>query len=146
MNTDQATTSPISTETANACLREVFAPWIQELALVIEGIDDRGVIMRLPYSDDLCRSHSIVCGQALMALIDTCMVFVCYAGQGRFVNCTTVSQNTSFMRPVIGQDVIATGRVLRAGRQLVFGEVSLHTTDDAKLVCSGTSTYMVLPE
>lgn len=137
---------PINLETANAQLKKVFAPWIQNLNLVIEAIDGGEVVMRLPYSDDLCRSHEIVCGQAMMALIDTCMVFVCYLGQGGYGNCTTVSQSTSFMRPVIGQDIIATGRIVKAGRQLVFGEVSLHSANDERVVCQGTSTYMVLPD
>lgn len=137
---------PLNVETANQRLTEVFAPFVQSLNLQIDSIDTGQVVMRLPYSDDLCRSHQIVCGQALMAMIDTCMVFVCYTGQGQYVNCTTVSQNTSFMRPVIGQDVIATGTVIKSGRQLVFGEVSLRTEGDDRVVCSGTSTYMVLPD
>ena len=136
----------VNVETANQRLADVFAPFVQGLNLRIESIGDGQVVMRLPYSDDLCRSHQIVCGQALMTLIDTCMVFVCYAGQGRYLNCTTVSQNTSFMRPVIGQDVIATGTVIKSGQQLVFGEVSLRTEGDDRVVCSGTSTYMIIPD
>ena len=136
---------PLNVPTANQRLGEVFAPFVQSLNLRIESIGDGGVVMRLPYSDDLCRSGQIVCGQALMAMIDTCMVFVCYVGQGAYVNCTTVSQNTSFMRPVIGQDVIATGTVIKSGRQLVFGEVSLRAEGDERVVCSGTSTYMIIP-
>ncbi len=89
---------------------------------------------------------SIIVGQAMMALIDTCMVFVCYVGQNRYSNCTTVSQNTSFMRPVIGKDIIATGSVLKSGRSLVYGEVMLRTAGDERVVCAGTSTYMVLPD
>jgi len=136
----------ISVETANAQLNKVFAPWVQDLNLVIESIGDGKVVMRLPYSEDLCRSQKIVCGQAMMALIDTCMVFVCYLAQSGYGNCTTVSQNTSFMRPVIGQDIVATGQIVKAGRQLVFGEVSLHSSTDKRVVCQGTSTYMLLPD
>jgi uncharacterized protein (TIGR00369 family) len=146
MSNDDTLDTPLNVETANQRLKEVFAPWIQELELEVIAIGEDAVEMRLPYSDRLCRSHQMVCGQAMMALIDTCMVFVCYVGQGKYSNCTTVSQNTSFMRPVIGQDVIATGRVIKSGRQLVFGEVSLATADDQRVVCSGTSTYMVLPD
>jgi len=138
--------SSVNLVSANKRLREVFAPWLQQLQLSIEAIGDGRVVMRMPYSDELCRSHQIVCGQAMMALIDTCMVFVCYVGQGRYSNCTTVSQSTSFMRPVMGKDIVATGRVLKSGRSLVFGEVTLHAQGDDRVVCAGTSTYMVLPE
>jgi uncharacterized protein (TIGR00369 family) len=143
MTTDTA----ITTTTANRQLLDVFAPWVHELGLVVELIEGDTVKMRLPYNDRLCRHGDSICGQALMTLIDTCMVFVCYLAQGRYGNCTTVSQNTSFMRPVVGQDVVATGRIVKAGRQLVFGEVSLHTAGDAsRVACAGTSTYMLLPD
>ena len=136
----------VNLTTANERLAEVFAPWVRKLNISVEAIGDGMVVVRMPYCDDLCRSHRIVCGQAMMALIDTCMVFVCYVGQGEYRNCTTVSQNTSFMRPVVGQDILATGRVLKSGRSLVFGEVTLRTEGDDRIVCAGTSTYMVLPD
>jgi len=136
----------ITVASANQQLQEVFAPWIGELDLTVESIDSGSVTMRLPYSDRLCRSGSIICGQALMSLIDTCMVFVCYAGLKRFANVTTVSQNTSFLRPAMNSDVIAHGRVIKAGRTLVFGEVSLVSERDGKRVSAGTSTYAVLPD
>jgi len=136
----------ITVASANAQLAKVFAPWVTDLLPVIESIDPESVLMRMPWSERLCRSHDMVCGQAMMALVDTCMVFVCYAAQGRFGNCTTVSQNTSFMRPVIGQDILATGRVIKPGRQLVFGEVTLRSSDDRKVVASATSTYMLLAD
>jgi uncharacterized protein (TIGR00369 family) len=136
----------LTVASANLRLAEVFAPWVQDLKLSIESIDDNSVILCLPWSDALCRSHDMVCGQAMMALIDTCMVFVCYASQGKFINCTTVSQNTSFVRPVIGQDIIATGQVIKAGRQMIFGEVTLRSAKDKKTIAHGTSNYMVLPD
>lgn len=137
---------PLNVATANEQLSLVFAPWIQELGLRVESMEAQQVVLRLPYAERLCRSQQMVCGQALMAMIDTCMVYVCYAAQGRYGNCTTVSQNTSFMRPVIGQDVLATGRIIKAGRQLVFGEVSLSTAQDARIVAAGTATCMLLAD
>jgi uncharacterized protein (TIGR00369 family) len=82
----------------------------------------------------------------MMTLIDTCMAFVCYVGQGKYSNCTTVSQNTSFMRPAVGSDILATGRVVKSGRSLVFGEVTLRAEGDERPICVGTSTYMMLPD
>ena len=134
----------LTLESCNARLEGIFAPFIQTLNLKIESIDDQQVVMRMPFDENLCRVGGIVCGQSLMSLIDTCMVFVCYAGIGGFAEVTTVSQNSSFMRPVIGVDVIARGRVVKAGRNLIFGEVSLTMEGDERVVCQGTSTYAVL--
>lgn len=146
MSEDPSAEVPVNLISANQRLADVFASWVQQLNLTIEVIEDDTVVIRMPYSDDLCRSHQMVCGQAMMTLIDTCMVFVCYVGQGRYSNCTTVSQNTSFMRPVMGRDILATGRVLKSGRSLVYGEVTLRSEGDDRIVCAGTSTYMMLPD
>ena len=146
MSDDPQSTNPINLSSARRRYKEVFAPWVQQLKLSIEAIAEDMVVLRMPYADELCRINQLVCGQAMMTLIDTSMVFVCYVAQGRYCNCTTVSQNTSFMRPVMGQDILATGRVLKSGRSLVFGDVTLRSAGDNRIVCSGTSTYMVLPD
>ena len=137
----------INVETANRQLSRVFAPWVQSLALSVEAIGDGEVRMRLPHAEQLCRQGDSICGQALMTGIDTCMVFVCYLAQGRYGNCTTVSQHTSFMRPAIGSDLILAGRVVKPGRQLVFGEVDVYPENDpGRIVCAGQCTYMLLPD
>ncbi len=122
----------------------IFAPWIQDLNISIEQISDEEVTMKLPYNDRLCRIGGIVCGQSLMALIDTCMVYVCFIGHNKFINCATVNQNTSFLRPAIDTDIIATGKLVKSGRTLVFGEVLLEDKN-AKSICHATLTYAVLP-
>ena len=70
---------------ATRVLGEVFAPWVQDLNLSIEAFDfaappdgsadwQPGAILRMPFSERLCRNGGIVSGQALMAFADTAMV------------------------------------------------------------------------
>lgn len=138
------TTLPFTLDSARKHYREIFAPWIQDLNITIESVDSEQVVMRMPFDDKLCRIGGIVCGQSQMALIDTCMVFVCFIGLKKFSNCATVTQNSSFLRPAIGKDIIATGRVIKAGRTLVFGEVTLNADGDPRPITTGTATYAVL--
>lgn len=138
-----AESSHIALPDARAHYTKIFAPWIQELNISIDHIDAEKVIMTLPYSDRLCRVGGIVCGQSLMALIDTCMVFVCFIGHNKFIDCATVNQNTSFLRPAINTDITATGRVVKSGRTLVFGDVLLQD-NQAKSICNASLTYAVL--
>ena len=138
-------TDIINVDTANQKLTEVFAPWIQQLNMQVTSIGDSEVTLLMPYSDELCRSGGIICGQALMSLIDTCMVFVCYLGMGKYSDCATVSQHTTFMRPAIGSDIIATGKLVKGGRTLIFGDVTLTTVNDSRPICNGTLTYAVIP-
>jgi uncharacterized protein (TIGR00369 family) len=134
----------LTLETANNRLNEIFAPFIQALNLQIEQLDHDKVVMRMPFDENIVRAGGIICGQALMALIDTCMVFVAYAGMRRFAEVTTVSQETRFMRPAIGKDVIATGTVTKAGKTLLFGQVTLSMDGDERPICDGTSIYAIL--
>lgn len=123
---------------------KIFAPWIQELNISIDAIDDEKVVMTLPYDDRLCRIGGIMCGQSLMALIDTCMVYVCFIGHGKFINCATVNQSTNFLRPAINTNITATGKVVKSGRTLVFGEVLLQDATK-RSICNATLTYAVIP-
>lgn len=101
--------------------------------------------MRMPYSEAITRQPGIVCGQALMSLIDTCMVMVCWAGMGRIGNCTTVNQNTNFTRAAVASvDLIATGTIRKNGRQLVFGDVVVHEEGHPTPVATAALIYMVL--
>ncbi len=141
--TDEST--PITVASANQRLAEVFAPWIQDLNLRVTSIEGSDVKLMLPYNARLCRSGDMICGQALMSLIDTCMVFVCYASLKQYRDCATVSQNTSFLRPAINTDVIAHGRAIKAGRTLVFGDVTLYPAqDETRPLCTGNLTYAVI--
>ena len=136
--------SPITVDAARNHYPTIFAPWIQDLNITIEKFGEGEVVMKMPYDDRLCRIGGIVCGQSLMALIDTCMVYVCFMGHNKFINCATVNQNSSFLRPAINTDIIATGKVIKSGRTLVFGEVLLQD-NEGKSVCSAALTYAVLP-
>ena len=137
-------TDAMTVESANALLPELFAPWVQDLDLTIEEVGDE-VVMRMRFDDRLCRVGGMVCGQALMAMADTCMVFVVSAAIGGYRDMATVSQSSSFFRPAINADVIARGRALKSGRTLVFGEVTLFADGDDRAIAHATSTY-ALPQ
>ncbi len=61
-----------------------------------------GAILRLPFSERLCRNGGVVCGQALMAFADTAMVIANVAANRGFRPMTTVDQTTHFMRAATG--------------------------------------------
>lgn len=122
-----------------------FAPWVRDLDLTIEALSTEGATLRLPYAERLCRVDGVVCGQALMTLVDTCSVFACWGAYEAFRNITTVDQNTSFLRAVKGKDVVAVGRLRKTGKTLAFPEVHLYMDGDERPVAHGTSTFAVLP-
>jgi uncharacterized protein (TIGR00369 family) len=135
---------PVTTETLEAALRDWFAPWVQALGLKVEHFANGQATLRLPYSDELARIGGMVCGQALMAAADTAMVLAIVTQLGNRRPMTTVQLNTSFLKPLAGQDALVTARVVRAGKNLVFGEIDIVAAGDGKSVCRASTTYALL--
>lgn len=131
-------------ETLQSALVEYFAPWVQALDLQVVGADSDKVTVRLPQSDQLARVGGMLCGQAMMAAADTCMVLALMNHLAGFRPCTTVQLSTSFLKPLSGQDGLIEARVLRCGKSLAFGEIDIRGANDGKSVCRSSTTYALL--
>jgi uncharacterized protein (TIGR00369 family) len=131
-------------EKLQSALPEYFAPWVQALGLVVHEFDAGSVTLRLPQDAQLSRVGGMLCGQAMMAAADTAMVLALINQFGEFRPCTTVQMNTTFLKPLSGQDALVQARVLRAGKSLAFGEIDIRGATDDKSVCRATVTYALL--
>ena len=142
-------------EEGRRVLGDVFAPWVQDLGLSVASIESAppsgaaadwqpGAVLRMAFSERLCRHGGIVCGQALMALADTSMVIAILAANRGYRPMTTVDQTTHFMRAVTASDVLADARVIRLGRTMSFGRVTLIGATDNKPVAMVSSAFAML--
>jgi uncharacterized protein (TIGR00369 family) len=142
-------------EEARRVLGDVMAPWVQDLGLSIDRIESApppgassdwqpGATLRMAFSERVCRHGGIVCGQALMALADTSMVIAILAANRGYRLMTTVDQTTHFMRAATASDVLADARVVRLGRTMSFGRVTLSSATDNKPVAMVTSAFAML--
>src|SRR5438445_3260415 len=69
---------------ARRFLGEVFPPWVLDLDLSVERFEfdppagdadwQPGAVLRMPFSERICRNGGVVSGQAMMAFADTAMV------------------------------------------------------------------------
>ena len=134
----------LSIADAEEFLRANIAPWVQDLDIAIERIGTDGATLRVPPSAHVNRIGGTICGQAIMALADTAMIFAVAGVLGEFRPLTTVTQTASFLRPAADADLVAQARIIKPGRTLMYGEVSFYAGDAAKPVAHATSTYMLL--
>ena len=128
-----------------ALYAEVFADWVRELELEVRATTDDSVTLALPVRPRHVHAGGVVCGQALMAAADTALVLAISHKLGGFRPQTTVQLQTSFLRPV-GRDVAEVevqARILKSGRSLVFGEVTLRLPD-GQVAAHATSTSALL--
>ncbi len=132
-------------EMLQAALGHVFAEWVRELDLRVLEARAGEVTLVLPVTRKHVHEGGVLCGQTMMAAADTAMVLAVMTKLGGFKPMTTVQLQTSFLRPVAGSSGAArvVARVLRMGRNLVFGEVQVLNADD-ELAAHATTTYALL--
>jgi uncharacterized protein (TIGR00369 family) len=132
-------------EALQALYDQVFASWVRELDLEVRATRDDGVTLALPVRPRHVHAGGVMCGQTLMAAADTALVLAISHTLGGFRPQTTVQLQTSFLRPV-GKDVAEVevqARILKSGRSLVFGEVTLRLPD-GQVAAHATSTSALL--
>jgi acyl-coenzyme A thioesterase PaaI-like protein len=123
---------PITQATVLEAYEFVFAPWVKALGLTDFVVEGHRVRARLPESDALKFSAGAVCGQAIMAAIDT----VASIAMGTSDRATkgTVYQHTHFLRPAKGDDFIVEANVLRFGKATAYTEVHVRYAGSGEIV------------
>lgn len=126
-------------------LDRVAADFVKRLNLRVAKVAKGEVAMLMPVAEELVHGGGVLCGQAMLAAADTAMLLALVSQMGQFKPVTTVQLQTSFLRPVPRgtADLTVTGRVLRHGKSLSYGEVDI-TTPDGKLAAHATTTYALL--
>jgi uncharacterized protein (TIGR00369 family) len=131
-------------DAAERLLAQVFAAWVQALDLSVEEIGADGAILRMRFSERLCRDNGGVCGQAIASLADTAMVFAVSAASGGYRPMTNFDQTVHFLRPIANADALAVARVLRLGRSMAFGQVTIVAEGDARPAATAQTAYALL--
>lgn len=137
---------PLNTlDDAQHMLDSLFAPWVKALGLHATRVQKGEVQLDMPITPHVVHGGGVVCGQTLMAAADTAMVLAISAQLGHFQPMTTVQLNSSFLRPVPAatSHLVVDAKVLRPGRQIVFGSIDL-SLPDGKLAMQATTTYALL--
>jgi uncharacterized protein (TIGR00369 family) len=134
----------IKKEKLDVALRELFAPWVQDLDLRVERVEEKSVVLRLPCSEKLSRVGGMLCGQAIMAAADTAMVLALMNHFGEFKSCTTVQMSSSFLKPLSNADALVTVTLSRVGKTMAFGDASIRNADSASEVFRAALVYALL--
>lgn len=140
-------------QAASRLLIEALPSWMQDLGILVEAIEagrpagappdwQPGAIIRLPFSRRLSRD-GVLCSQALMAAADTAMSLACAAVWSGERPTSVVDQTIHILRPV-NFDVLADARIVRIGRNMMFGRVSLSSAADRRQVGMVSSAYAIL--
>jgi uncharacterized protein (TIGR00369 family) len=112
--------------------------------IAIERVDGQSCLLRQRYSDQMLRPGQTVSGPTLMALADLAMYVVLLSAIGPIGLAVTTNLNINFLRKgQPGQDVLAAARLLKLGKRLAVGEVSLSSGTLPDPIAHVTSTYSI---
>lgn len=121
-------------------------PMAGQMGLVVDEVGLGAVIMRAPYREDFLRPGGTISGPVMMALADFAMYGVVLSLIGRVELAVTTNLNINFVRRPAPGDVVARGGILKLGKRLAVGEVSITSGRDGPLVAHVTATYSIPPD
>lgn len=110
----------------------------------IERADGGTCRLRQRYNDGMLRPGGTVSGPTLMALADCAMYVVLLSAIGPVGLAVTTNLTINFLRKgTAGQDVHAEARILKLGKRLAVGEVTLLSGDSPDPIAHVTATYSI---
>jgi uncharacterized protein (TIGR00369 family) len=125
-------------------LREEFPQVFSGDDIAIEAADGDSCLLRQRYSDTMLRPGGTVSGPTLMALADYAMYAVLLSAIGPVGLAVTTNLNINFLRRgVAGRDLYAAAKILKLGRRLAVGEVSLTSAGSPEPIAHVTATYSI---
>jgi uncharacterized protein (TIGR00369 family) len=121
-------------------------PFVGQLGIKVEQLD-RGVArLRVPFRDDFLRPGGTISGPVLMAAADLALYAAVLSLIGPVELAVTSNLNINFLRRPHPGDIIAEARILKLGKRLAVGEVSLYPDGEEELVAHVTATYSIPPD
>ena len=112
----------------------------------VEKIEDKFARVRLQYREKHLRPGGTISGPALMALADTATYIALLGMIGPVALAVTTNLNINFLRKPAQADVIAECKLLKLGKRLAIGEVTMYSDGDTQPVAHATVTYSIPPE
>ena len=122
-------------------------PWAVEMGLEVARIGVGEARVRLPYKPLFVRPGGTVAGPLLMGLADFAMYVAVLSKIGRVELAVTTNLTCNFLRRPKPEAVIGQARLLKLGKRLAYGEVSLFTegAEADGPVAHVTATYSIPP-
>ena len=132
-------------EAVKVLMQSAFPQVAQHIELV--DIAPMTAVLRMPIDDRHLRPGGTVSGPTMFMLADCAFYLATLAMIGPHPLTVTTNANINFMRRPTGTALIGTARILKLGRHLSVGEVSMHTEDNPDdCVAHATMTYSIPPE
>jgi uncharacterized protein (TIGR00369 family) len=117
-----------------------------QVNFIIERIGGKSATIRKKINHDHLRPGGTVSGPVLMELADVALYVAILSEIGLVSLAVTTSLNINFLRkPTSEKDLIAKCNLIKVGKLLVIGEVSIHSESSLDPVAHAVGTYAIPP-
>ena len=144
---DETAPEPLLTLEQFRTLMDERLPFAAMMGLAIDAIEPRAVRMRAVYDERFLRPGGTVAGPIMMGLADAAMYALVLSRIGPVELAVTTGLSINFLRRPAPGDVLAESRLLKLGRRLAVGEVTLWSEGGRRdePVAHVTATYSIPP-
>lgn len=130
-------------EIGDLLLKEFPQAFFPGCGLTIERVRWGEARVRRAYSDKYIRPGGTISGPTMMELADFAMYVAVFSAIGAQPLAVTTNLSINFLRKPAQADVIADARLMKVGKRLAVGEVTIYSDGIAEPVAHVTSTYSI---
>jgi uncharacterized protein (TIGR00369 family) len=121
-------------------------PFAAHLGMQFEDAGEGWARLRMRYQDENSTAMKALHGGAISALIDTTGAMAAWTtaeiATPKYFG-STVGINVNYLSGAIGEDIIAEGRILKRGKEIIYTDVRV-TNTAGKLLAQGSVTYRIV--
>ena len=123
-----------------------FSKEFPQASFVIESFDEGSVTIRRKVDEGDLRPGGTVSGPTMMSLADCAIYAAVLREIGLVALAVTTSLNINFLRrPVAEKDVLGVCKILKLGKTLAIGEVTIYSEGDDQPIAHSVGTYSIPP-
>jgi len=111
--------------------------------LTIERVDYGNIRVKRAFQEESIRPGGTISGPTMMELADFAMYVAVFSVAGPIPMAVTTNLNINFLRKPGRGDLIADAKLLKVGKRLVVGEVTIYSDGEGDPVAHVTSTYSI---
>lgn len=109
----------------------------------VEAVGPMTAQLRCAYHERHLRPGGTISGPAMMALADLALYVAILAQIGPVALAVTTNLSFNFLRKPAQRDILAECRLLKLGKRLAVGEVTIFSEGESEAVCHATGTYSI---
>ena len=136
--------SVMTADAIGTLLHEVFPQaFYPGCGLTLEDIHYGDVRVRRDFHEENIRPGGTISGPTMMELADFAMYVAVFSAVGPQPLAVTTNLNINFLRKPAPADLIAHARLMKVGKRLAVGEVTICSDGSDEPVAHVTSTYSI---